>query len=92
MNNAKNGLFRKHEIYKPVDKGVWIYGCIERLEDSKFAVQLASFCKGDDGVDGFAQHAHYQADTLGDFVKNRRVRWWSTLEEAIADHDRDFGI
>lgn len=91
MNQEENSLFRRHEIYRLADKDVWIYGCIERLSDGKFAVQLASFCKSDDGVGGFAQHGHYQADTLSDFLKNQRVRWWSTLEEAIADHDRDFG-
>ena len=83
-------LFVEHKVCKIKDDGVQIYTCQEKLGRNLFSVQLSTFIRESDGVEGIKQHDHYQGDMLVSFMTNPDIGWFSTLEEAIAAHDEDF--
>ena len=85
-------MYERIDIWKRTESSLAVrFQCFRRVTDGMFAVQNADFLRaGSYGADLRASESRF-IELLLDDDPTDRCDWFSSLSEAIAAHEKDFG-
>ncbi len=84
-------MYKLHKIIRRGEGGITIYVCLQRISDLKHAVHQMHFVP--DAIKFDEITGEIDADFLELFSEispDERCEWFSSIAEAIIEHDRQF--
>jgi len=85
-----NKIYKSVNIWRKDDGGVKIYRCFEILGESKYCVQSCDFIDAYDKDKKLYELEKQALDLFINTPPDERTETYSSLEEAIRMHDKEF--
>ena len=82
--------YKQHQIFRRLDGDVAIYVCLERIEDSQFAVHQMEFVPTTQLKSSTAEIDATFFELFSEESPDTRCDWFPSLRAAIDAHDKEF--
>lgn len=83
-------IYKKHTVLRRNGNDITIYVCLERVGSDKFAVHQAEFIPHEEVILAMADVDANFLELFSDEDPGERCEWFSSLQEAIEEHDKAF--